>query len=80
VQCAGGGPLRHDAKTDANLFLWLCLALLEVREVAYIVGDVVVDVELVRVWVGLFGRSECVDLVGANLKVLLEHVNNAQHE
>jgi hypothetical protein len=80
VEGIGGGSLGHDAKTHANLLLRLCLALLEVREVADIVGELVIVVELVRVWVGLFGGSERVDLLGANLKVLLEHVNNVKCE
>jgi hypothetical protein len=30
VERIGGGTLRHDAETDANLLVWFCLALLEV--------------------------------------------------
>jgi hypothetical protein len=71
----GGGSLCDDAKTNTDLLVWLRLTLLEMRVVADIVGDLVVDMELVRVWVRLLGGSECVDLVGADLKVLLGHVS-----
>jgi hypothetical protein len=75
VQRIGCRPLCHDAQTDANLLVRLRLALLEVREVAYIVGHLVVGVELVRVGVWLLGLAEGVDLVGADLEVLLRYVN-----
>lgn len=41
------------------------------RVVADIVGDLVVGVELVGVRVRLLGGAESVDLVGADLKILL---------
>ena len=76
VERIRGGPLCDDAKTDANLLFRLCLSLLEMREVAHIVGELVVHVELVWVGVWLLGGSECIDLVGANLKVLLHAMSS----
>jgi hypothetical protein len=76
VQRVGGGSLCNDAKTHADLLVGLRLALLEVCKVAHIVGELVVDVELVWVGVGLLGGSERVDLVGADLEVLLGIVND----
>jgi hypothetical protein len=71
VQRTRCGSLCDDAKTHANLLVGFCLALCEVCKVAHIVGELVVDVELVGVRVGLLGGSERVDLVGADLEVLL---------
>ena len=72
----GRRPLCHDAQTHANLLVRLCLALLEVREIAYIVGELVVGVELVRVGVWLLGLAEGVDLVGPDLEILLTWVSH----
>jgi hypothetical protein len=80
VQRAGGGALCDDAKTHADLLVGLRLALLEVCKVAHIVCELVVDVELVRVGVGLLGCSERIDLVGADLEVLLGIVNERPWE
>jgi hypothetical protein len=76
VQRIGGGPLCHDAETNANLLFRLRLALLEMRKVAYIVCDPVVDVELVWVRVRFLGGPERIDLVGADLEILLGHVSD----
>ena len=72
MQRVRGRALCHDAETDADLLVGLSLSLLEVRVVANIVGELVVGMELVRVRVGLLGGAERVDLVGADLEVLLD--------
>jgi hypothetical protein len=76
VQRIGGGSLCDDAQTDADLLVGLRLALLEVCVVAHKVLELVIDMELVRVWVWLLGGSERVDLVGADLKVLLSRISH----
>lgn len=47
------------------------LARLELAKVLDEISQVVVDMELVRVWIGVLGLTELVDVAGPNLEILL---------
>src|SRR5689334_928949 len=74
VQRAGRRSLCDNTKTHANLLLGLGVALLQVRVVANVIGELIVCVELVRVGIWVLGGSERVDLVRADFEVLLNLV------
>ena len=57
VQRIRGGTLCDDAKTYPNLLARLRLALGKMRIVAHIVGELVVDEELVRISEGRCTKS-----------------------
>jgi len=69
VKRAGGRTLGDDANTHANLLVRLRLSLLEMRKIANIVLELVIDVELVRVWIRLLRGAKSVDLVRPDLEV-----------
>lgn len=60
-----------DTASDAHFDLRLSLALGERRVVCDYVGELVLDMELVWVWVRGLGLAELVDGPGADLEVLL---------
>lgn len=65
------GTLVVDTATDADDLFLLVLASLEVTKVLDEVSDVIVDVELVGVGVGVVALAELLDGSAADLKVLL---------
>lgn len=75
MQRARSRTLCEDTEANADLLVGQRLSLLEMHMVAYIVLELVVDVELVWVGIRLLGGSERIDLVGTDLKVLLWRVS-----
>jgi hypothetical protein len=72
VQLVAGGTLGEDTTSDANGNVGLLLALLEALVVLEELAEVGVDLELVRVGIGLLGLAQLVDLLAPNFEVLLE--------
>jgi hypothetical protein len=72
VQLVTGGTLGEDTASDANGNIGLLFALLETLIVLQELAEVGVDLELVRVGIGLLGLAQLVDFLAPNLEVLLE--------
>jgi hypothetical protein len=72
VQLVTGGTLGEDTTSDADGNIGLLFALLETLIVLQELAEVGVDLELVRVGIGLLGLAQLVDSLAPNLEVLLE--------
>jgi hypothetical protein len=72
VQLGAGGTLGVDTASNANGNLRLLLALLETLIFLEEVAEIGIDVELVGIGIRLLGLAQLVDLLAANLEVLLE--------
>jgi hypothetical protein len=70
-QLGTSGTLSVDAATNANNDISLLFTLLETLVILQDVAQVGIDLEFVRVGVGLLGLAQRVDLLAPNLEVLL---------
>jgi hypothetical protein len=70
-QLVSGRALVVDSSTNSDLLVLLVLSGLEGAIILDKIPQIIVCMELVRIWVWVLGGSELVDVAGSNLEVLL---------
>jgi hypothetical protein len=73
-QFGAGRALGKNSTGDSDCSTRLLFALLETLVVLEVLAEVIGDLELVRIGVGLLGLSKLVDPVATDLEILLEKV------